>query len=145
MLPDGAHPSYLGDDIEYALPGGAVGDFFRGGHVRSRLARMFRYRQRVTADDLAAHAGCRGGTAMKVAVTGASGLIRGVLVPFLTAGGHEVRRLVRRAPRAEGEIRWDPARGDIDAASLEGVDAVVHLSGEDVAAGRSTDPGQAES
>jgi uncharacterized protein (TIGR01777 family) len=72
-------------------------------------------------------------------VTGASGLIGGALVPFLTAGGHEIRRLVRRAPRGQDEIRWDPARGELDAAALGGVDAVVHLSGENVAGGRWTD------
>jgi hypothetical protein len=100
---------------------------------------MFTYRHRVTADDLSAHAACRGGTVMKIAVTGASGLIGGALVPFLTTGGHEVRRLVRRAPQSEDEIRWDPAEEEIDAAALEGVDAVVHLSGENVAGGRWTE------
>jgi uncharacterized protein (TIGR01777 family) len=75
---------------------------------------------------------------MKVAVTGASGLVGSALVPFLSGGGHEVVRLVRRAPRAEGEVRWDPARGEIDRAGLEGVDGVVHLSGENLAGGRWT-------
>jgi uncharacterized protein (TIGR01777 family) len=76
---------------------------------------------------------------MTVAVTGSSGLIGTALVPFLTSGGHEVLRLVRRRPRGHGEVRWDPARDDIDTASLEGVDAVVHLAGENVAGGRWTD------
>jgi hypothetical protein len=75
---------------------------------------------------------------MKVAVTGSSGLIGSALVALLTTGGHEVRRLVRRAPRGEGEVRWDPAKGELDAAALEGLDAVVHLSGENVAGGRWT-------
>jgi hypothetical protein len=75
---------------------------------------------------------------MKVAVTGASGLVGGALVPFLRAGGHEVLRLVRRAPTAKDEARWDPAADAIDAAALEGVDAVVHLAGENIAAGRWT-------
>ncbi len=139
MEPDGASTSFLEDEIEYALPGGTAGDLLGGGSVRSILERMFTYRHRVTADDLAAHAACRGGTAMKVAVTGASGLIGATLVPFLTTGGHEVRRLVRRAPRSEDEIRWDPAKDEIDATALEGMDAVVHLSGESVAGGRWTD------
>ena len=73
---------------------------------------------------------------MKVAVTGASGLIGGALVPFLTSKGHEVLRLVRRAPQGAAEMRWDPARGEIDPGALEGVDAVVHLSGESIAGGR---------
>jgi hypothetical protein len=100
---------------------------------------MFAYRHRVTADDLAAHAGCRGGRAMKVAITGASGFVGAALVPFLTTGGHDVVRLVRRAPRAKDEVRWDPGAGEIDAAALEGVDAVVNLSGENIAGGRWTE------
>jgi uncharacterized protein (TIGR01777 family) len=76
---------------------------------------------------------------MKVAVTGASGLIGGALVPFLRAGGHEVLRLVRRAPAARDEIRWDPEAGAVDAPALEGLDAVVHLAGENIAGGRWTE------
>jgi uncharacterized protein (TIGR01777 family) len=76
---------------------------------------------------------------MKVAITGASGLLGSALVPFLTTGGHEVVRLVRRAPKAKDEVRWDPGAGEIDAAALEGVDAIVNLSGENIAGGRWTD------
>ena len=75
---------------------------------------------------------------MKVAITGASGLIGRALVPFLTTSGHEVVRLVRRAPKAKDEARWDPEAGEVDAAALEGVDAVVHLAGENIAGGRWT-------
>ena len=73
---------------------------------------------------------------MRIAVTGASGLIGSALVPALEARGREVLRLVRREPRAKGEVRWDPEAGSIDAAALEGVDAVVHLAGENIAAAR---------
>ena len=69
---------------------------------------------------------------MKVAVTGASGLIGSALVPHLRARGDEVLSLVRRAPRAPGEVRWDPDAGDVDLAGLAGADAVVHLSGAGV-------------
>ncbi|CAL9404271.1 Epimerase family protein [Streptomyces sp. enrichment culture] len=65
----------------------------------------------------------------RVAVAGASGLIGSALVRSLTADGHEVVRLVRRAPRAPGEVRWDPERGQVDAAGLAGCDAVVNLAG----------------
>jgi len=44
----------------------------------------------------------------------------------------------RRADPTKGEIRWDPAAGTIDAAALEGVDAVIHLSGESISGGRWT-------
>lgn len=73
---------------------------------------------------------------MKVAITGSSGLVGSALVPFLTTGGHEVVRLVRRAPLQKDEVRWDPAARTIDADALEGVDAVVNLSGENIAGRR---------
>ncbi len=73
----------------------------------------------------------------RVAVTGSSGLIGSALVRALEGAGSTVIRLVRRAPRP-GEVRWDPAAGRIDAEGLAGVEAVVHLAGEPIAAGRWT-------
>jgi uncharacterized protein (TIGR01777 family) len=75
----------------------------------------------------------------RVVVTGASGLIGGALVARLVGQGIQVDPLVRRTPRpGTTEIRWDPAGGEIDVAGLEGADAVVHLAGESIAAGRWT-------
>ncbi|HEX7242851.1 MAG TPA: TIGR01777 family oxidoreductase [Longimicrobiaceae bacterium] len=72
--------------------------------------------------------------APRVAVTGASGLIGSALVRALRAEGRRVVRLVRSRPQpGSGDVAWDPERGEIDAAGLEGVDAVVHLAGENVA------------
>jgi uncharacterized protein len=71
---------------------------------------------------------------MNILVTGASGLIGSALVPFLANAGHEVIRLVRSQPRpSERAIQWDPAAGSIEASALEGVEAVVHLAGENIA------------
>src|SRR3954463_9445965 len=67
------------------------------------------------------------------AVTGASGLIGSPLVSRLMNEGHRVSRLVRRQA-GPGEILWDPATGSVDRRSLEGVDAVIHLAGENVGA-----------
>jgi uncharacterized protein (TIGR01777 family) len=74
---------------------------------------------------------------MRVAVSGSTGLVGSQVVASLSAAGHEVVRLVRRAP-APGEraVRWDPVKREIDAAGLEGLDAAVHLAGENIASGR---------
>jgi len=69
----------------------------------------------------------------RVAITGASGLIGGALSAFLSERGDEVLHLVRRPARTSAEISWDPAEQTLDPASLEGVDAVVHLAGAGVA------------
>lgn len=69
---------------------------------------------------------------MKVAVTGASGLIGSALVPALRDAGHDVVTLVRRPAERDAEIEWHPDAGTIDAERLAGVDAVVHLAGETI-------------
>jgi uncharacterized protein (TIGR01777 family) len=76
--------------------------------------------------------------ALDVLVSGSSGLIGSALVPALENIGHRVRRLTRSGGSSEDAVRWDPSAGTIDAASLEGIDAVVHLAGENVAQGRWT-------
>lgn len=75
---------------------------------------------------------------MRVAVTGATGLIGSHLVPALRASGHDVVRLTRHAPSEPEDVRWDPAAGSIDPA-LGHVDAAVNLSGANVGAKRWTD------
>lgn len=67
-----------------------------------------------------------------VAITGGSGLLASLLIPTLTAGGVRVTRLVRR-PAAAGEISWDPARGVLAPGDLTGIDALIHLAGENLA------------
>ncbi len=74
---------------------------------------------------------------MRVAVTGSRGLVGSALVAWLTTEGHRVMRLVRGSPSGE-DISWDPGEGVRDVARLEGVDAVVHLAGENIGAGRWT-------
>jgi len=67
----------------------------------------------------------------RIAITGSTGLVGSALIPALQADGYEVVRIVRSRP-APGEVRWDPARGEIDAAGLEGVNAVINLAGENL-------------
>lgn len=79
---------------------------------------------------------------MRIAVTGASGMVGQALLPFLTRHGHTAVPISRRP--VAGGIVWDPRRQVIDAAALEGVDAVVHLAGENIAGGRWTAARKAE-
>ena len=76
---------------------------------------------------------------MNVLISGASGLVGSELVTFLTQNGHHIKRLVRKEPKADAnEIKWEPASSEIEQTALEGLDAVVHLAGENIAGGRWT-------
>lgn len=66
---------------------------------------------------------------MKVAITGASGLLGPHLVASLRRDGHEVVKLVRRLPAAPDEVRWTPTAGYVDLDGLTGTDAAIHLAG----------------
>jgi uncharacterized protein (TIGR01777 family) len=76
---------------------------------------------------------------MKILLSGSHGLVGKALVRSLTGDGHEVVRLVR-GERAAGssDVEWGPEQGRIDAEQLEGIHAVVHLAGENIASGRWT-------
>lgn len=142
MQPLGPDRCLLSDRIEYALPLGIPGQIFGGRLIRQRLERSFQFRHAVTLRDLQFHAACRESTPMKIAIGGSTGLVGSALVPFLTTGGHEVARLTRgnhQPSDGTGVIAWNPADGSIDSASLEGCDAVVHLGGHNIAAGRWND------
>ena len=76
---------------------------------------------------------------MKIAVTGSTGLIGSALVTALRQRGHDVLRLVRRAPAAPDEAQWDPARGTVDMARFVDTQAVFHLAGAGVGDHRWTD------
>lgn len=68
---------------------------------------------------------------MRIAITGSSGLIGTALTAALDDAGHDLIHLVRHAPAGPAEIQWDIDAGTIDG-SLEGVDAIVHLAGENI-------------
>jgi len=69
---------------------------------------------------------------MRIAITGASGLIGTALTNSLTADGHEVIKLVRKPTTASDELRWDLVQGVENASALNGIDALVHLAGAGV-------------
>jgi uncharacterized protein (TIGR01777 family) len=66
---------------------------------------------------------------MRILISGASGMIGTSMSATFRNAGHDVVALVRREPATAAEVRWDPAAGTLDPRVLEGVDAVVNLSG----------------
>jgi uncharacterized protein (TIGR01777 family) len=120
----------LRDHIEYALPFEPISWWLAGRYAHRELERMFRQRYERTTNDLRRHVLDGRLAPMRVGLTGASGLVGHELTAFLQTGGHEVVPFVRG--RAGQGIAWDPAAGTIDAPALEGLDAVVHLAGENV-------------
>lgn len=73
---------------------------------------------------------------MKIVITGASGFIGSALTPYLESKGHIVKRLVRTHKNEPHFGFWDPENQILDPKELEGYDAVINLSGENVAKGR---------
>lgn len=155
FVPLADESSRLVDEIVYRLPLGRLGDALGGGIARRELERLFRFRHRRTREDLERHARYAERPRLTVAISGAGGLVGEALSAFLATGGHRVLRLVRGPSRSgagtsgaagtagtagtmRGEVAWDPRRGTIDAAALEGIDALVHLAGENISAGRWT-------
>lgn len=76
---------------------------------------------------------------MRVAVSGSTGFLGTPLIPLLAAAGHQVIRLIRRPQTfAEPAILWSPESGHWDVTPLQGIEAVIHLAGENIAGGRWT-------
>ena len=71
----------------------------------------------------------------KIAVSGATGLVGSDLIKLLKLAGHSTLMLSRRN-EGVGSILWDPAKGITSPGALEGIDAVVHLAGENIAGSR---------
>jgi len=126
----------LEDTIEYALPFHPIGTAVMAPFVKKKLKQIFTYRHNTTMADMAAHQSRRQHDPLNILISGASGLLGSSLIPFLRTGGHHVMQLVRRPPNKEkGEIRWDPASGIMDLDNSDDIDAVIHLSGENIGEG----------
>lgn len=120
FVPVSTGRSVLEDEVQYALPLGALGSAFGGGFARGKLEAAFRYRHALTRADLERHSQFAGTKPLTIAITGASGLLASSLIPFLTTGGHTVRAVKRQG-------------GQLDASAIDGADAIIHLAGAGVA------------
>ncbi len=137
----GSNQTRLVDRLAIELPVGALGRWVGRHFLRKQLQRLFQYRHDVTSSDLAllVERENMNKPSLKILVTGSSGLIGQALVPFLTTQGHQVVTLGRQPDRSDpNAFSWDPDGGEIDSRALENVDAVIHLAGSNLAAGRWT-------
>ncbi len=140
FLPNDLGGTTVEDEIELEPPLGFAGAAVGPALVKAELGRLFRFRYRRLFTDLARHAEHVARPRLTVAITGSSGLIGTGLRHFLTTGGHRVIRLVRDSREVgDGAVYWNPGAGEIDGEGLVGADAVVHLAGTSIAAGRWTD------
>jgi uncharacterized protein (TIGR01777 family) len=134
---DGKNHSIMEDRVTFKLPLGFLSLPFYG-HAKKELERVFEYRHRVLKHDLE-H---RGGKVKKqrILISGASGTIGSILVPFLRTCGHEVIRLVRNPSNlADDELYWDPYNNLLDMEKAGPIDAVINLNGVDISRGKWTD------
>ena len=132
FIPSGSH-SIMEDSVEFAMPFPLDRWHVINTFIRNDLDRIFRYRHIVTRRDLELHSSGKIPKPLKIAISGASGLIGAHLAPFLTTGGHQVFNLVRRQPvSGKQEIFWDPENGVLSGKDLEGFDVVIHLAGENI-------------
>jgi uncharacterized protein len=74
----------------------------------------------------------------KILLSGSTGLIGRSLMPVLASAGYQVVPLLRQASAPAGSIAWNPIAETMDPAPLQGIDAVIHLGGENLAQGRWT-------
>ncbi|MBG0741451.1 TIGR01777 family protein [Paeniglutamicibacter antarcticus] len=70
---------------------------------------------------------------MRILISGASGLLGSASCVALTRAGHHVIKLVRRQSQGPDEVQWDPAGQELDPRQLEGIEAVINLSGAGLA------------
>jgi len=140
-----AASSILEDRIEYSLPLGILGKVFSQTMVKKKLKEIFEYRHTITNQDISIHNNSvrwkrdnnNNIIPMTILLTGSTGFIGSALASFLTAGGNKIVRLLRSpSPQfennAQKSVPWDPISGSLYLPSIEGVDAVVNLAGENI-------------
>ncbi|MEQ1827123.1 MAG: TIGR01777 family oxidoreductase [Pirellula sp.] len=145
---DGENASRLIDRVEYETRFGAVGRL-AVPWIESKLSSMFAYRHQTTIADLLLKQYIEqkiGARRLRIAVTGSSGMIGRRLVDLIAVLGHTPIRIVRRSSigRAEdypinvASVIWDAQTGFENTELMDGLDAVIHLSGQGIASSRWT-------
>lgn len=136
---DGPNACFLEDQIEFSLPFHPLGNFFGATFVHQKLEAIFQYRHTTLKNDLRQHQSIAQHRKKTILISGASGVIGSALIPFLTTGGHQVIRLVRKKSNHPHDIFWEPENHVLHSKDIAGIDAVIHLAGENIGVGRWTE------
>ncbi len=126
------------DEIDFELPAGRAGAALAGDYTLEKLERSFAYRHAITRSDVGLGRQLPDFRSLRILISGGSGFLGTNLSAFLRAQGHEVKVLTR-SPRLPGDVRWDPANGEVELPRLEGFDAVFHLAGANLSSARWTE------
>ena len=76
---------------------------------------------------------------MKILITVATEPIEKALQKSLRTRGHQLSLASRKPPKDDSYVQWDIQKGFPEPEKLEGIDAVIHLAGENISALRWTD------
>lgn len=129
--------SVLKDQISFSLPVGVITNRIFGSFFIKKLDRLFKYRHRITINDLKVIAKYKNNfqESQNILISGASGFVGKSLVGFLTLAGHNVYCLVRKKSEVKDSknIFWDPYKKEIDLKNIPKIDYVINLSGENIA------------
>jgi ligand-binding SRPBCC domain-containing protein len=126
--PTGDGRAMLVDHVDYALPLGPLGRLAATMFAGRMMERLFVFRHRRIATDLARHKAMGQGRRLRLVLTGRAGFVLTQLAAFLSTGGH----LVHVFPTSEDvrvgptQAAWGPTAVP-DFAALEQADAVLHI------------------
>jgi uncharacterized protein (TIGR01777 family) len=141
--------SILRDKIHFESKFGVLGALTHP-FIRGKLNAAFEYRHRTTQEDLRlqrfliSHVGYR---KLRIAVTGSTGMIGRRLVDLLSVLGHKAICILRPQstfnqndfPIGVTSVVWDSRSGFSSQELVNGLDAVIHLSGQGIATSRWSD------
>ncbi|MCH9630649.1 MAG: hypothetical protein S4CHLAM37_06530 [Chlamydiia bacterium] len=128
----GSGTSEMIDEITFKNYGGFLGRWFLDRMVEKKLNRTFGYRHKTIKEDFKHFSKYDKTKKLNVLVSGASGFVGSYVCMFLNLCGHNVKRLVRKKSDSSSDVYWDVEKKEIENEKCEGMDAVIHLSGENV-------------
>jgi uncharacterized protein len=123
------HLTEVEDRVEYRLPFSYIGYIFGNRSAQKRIRSVLNYRHSILKNDLECFERYPK-TKLKILIAGGSGFTGSHLTSFLETAGHQVLLLSRKKGSS---LYWDPQREEISLDKLENFDAVINLSGENIA------------